>query len=152
MPLVFYKRPTLVSVFTNWKKSKEDFHFYEKRQEGKIALSICFCSELLYRQHTPNAARVALPSSFLGATLSIPASSCHSFELYMWASVLCLNLFFVSINNMCPKVSKKPKRDQKGFTLNGKVDIIKHFDHGEWDKDIVCALNLPATAIHTIDI
>ena len=30
-PLHFYKRTTFVPVFTNWKKSEEDCHFYEKR-------------------------------------------------------------------------------------------------------------------------
>ena len=29
-PLHFYKRPTLVPVFANRKKSKEDFQFYEE--------------------------------------------------------------------------------------------------------------------------
>lgn len=29
-PLHFYKRSTLVPVFVNWKKPKEDFHFYKK--------------------------------------------------------------------------------------------------------------------------
>ena len=31
MPLYFYKRTTLVSLFTNGKESKEDFSFYEKK-------------------------------------------------------------------------------------------------------------------------
>ena len=31
-PLHFYKRPTLVPVFFNWKKSKEDFCFFWKKK------------------------------------------------------------------------------------------------------------------------
>lgn len=30
MSLCFYKRPTLVPIFANQKKSKEDFRFYKK--------------------------------------------------------------------------------------------------------------------------
>ena len=30
MPLCFLRRPTLVAVFANWKKSEDDFCFYEK--------------------------------------------------------------------------------------------------------------------------
>lgn len=37
MPLHVHERPPLVPVFTNPKKSKEGFHFYEKRQEVKTA-------------------------------------------------------------------------------------------------------------------
>lgn len=43
-PLHFSKRPTLklVPVFTNQRKSEEDFHFHWKRQKAKIAFSINF--------------------------------------------------------------------------------------------------------------
>lgn len=41
MLLHFYERPTLVPVFPNQKKSKEDFTFMNKG-EAKIAFSICF--------------------------------------------------------------------------------------------------------------
>ena len=30
-PLHFYKRPTLVNVFPNWKKPEEDFSVYQKK-------------------------------------------------------------------------------------------------------------------------
>ena len=33
MSLCFYKRPTLIHYLTNWKISKEAFHFYRKRQK-----------------------------------------------------------------------------------------------------------------------
>ena len=53
---------------------------------------------------------------------------------------------------MCPKVTEKPKkkRVRKGITLSVKLDIIKRFDRGERNKDIVRALNLPASTIRTI--
>lgn len=36
-----YKRPTLVPVFANWKKSEEDFHFYFKKgKKQKCHLSL----------------------------------------------------------------------------------------------------------------
>ncbi|XP_059839905.1 tigger transposable element-derived protein 1-like [Hypanus sabinus] len=51
---------------------------------------------------------------------------------------------------MCPKVLEKPKRARKGVTLSVKLDIIKRLDRGERNKDIVRALNLPASTIRTI--
>lgn len=39
-PVCFYGKPTLVSVFTNQKKSKEDFHFYRKRRVAKTVFSV----------------------------------------------------------------------------------------------------------------
>ena len=51
---------------------------------------------------------------------------------------------------MYPKLSEKPKRARKGVTLGVKLDVIKRFDRGERNKDIVRALNLPASTIRTI--
>ena len=45
-PLCFYERPTLVPAFTNQKKSKEHFHFYEKA-ESKNSIRYLFCRESL---------------------------------------------------------------------------------------------------------
>ena len=36
IPLCFYKRPTLVPVFTNWKKSEEIFTFMKKGEKWKL--------------------------------------------------------------------------------------------------------------------
>ena len=33
--LCFYRRPTLVPVFTDQKEFKEDFHFYKRKKERK---------------------------------------------------------------------------------------------------------------------
>lgn len=40
----FYEKPTLVPVFTNRKKTEEDFRSYEKRLRVKIAFSICYAA------------------------------------------------------------------------------------------------------------
>lgn len=50
--LLFYGRPIVVSVFVDWKKSKEDCCFYEKRQKGKIEFSM-FCRKSGATQHFP---------------------------------------------------------------------------------------------------
>lgn len=42
MPLYLYETPTLVPVFTNQKKTKEGFCFYEKGQKVKIGFRACF--------------------------------------------------------------------------------------------------------------
>lgn len=59
----------------------------------------------------------------------------------MWASALYLDVFCVSISKMCSNVSEKTKRACKDVTLNVKLNIIKHFDHGEQNRDIVHALS-----------
>ena len=61
-PLCFYERSTLVLVFANKKKSKQDFHFYEKRRKMKIAFSI-YVTASCYRGSTAQAGRMASPSS-----------------------------------------------------------------------------------------
>ena len=48
-----YKRPPLILVFANWKKSEEDFQFYEKRQKAKVAFSM-FGSSCSRSRGTPS--------------------------------------------------------------------------------------------------
>lgn len=81
-PLHFYKRPSLVHVFTSPKKS-EDFWFYKERP-SKNTIQHWFCKEPLEAVHT---LRVALPSSYLGRP---SASSCQSFELGTSRFILCI--------------------------------------------------------------
>lgn len=57
----------------------------------------------LLRQWAPWVAKGAPPSSFPRITLSISASSCHSFGL--WASVFYLYLTRVSIRKMWPEIT-----------------------------------------------
>lgn len=48
-----YERSILVPVFTNWKKSEEEFCFYEKSWKAKIAFRICFAVSLSEAAGTP---------------------------------------------------------------------------------------------------
>lgn len=41
-PIYLYERPTLILIFANQKKFKEDFCFHKERGRVKIAFSICF--------------------------------------------------------------------------------------------------------------
>lgn len=90
-PLSFYKRPKLVSVFVNRKKSKKESRFQEKRQKVKTVLRVCFTRSRLQRQQASPVVRVSPPSFFSGPALSISAASCHAF------TQLCEHLGFTSI-------------------------------------------------------
>lgn len=46
MTISFYERPILVFVFANWKKSEENFCFYEKKKGEKQKL----CSVSILQQ------------------------------------------------------------------------------------------------------
>lgn len=105
--LHLYERLTLVPVLTNQKKSKEDSHIYRKRQKAEIAFCLCSVFVLqwtIQRQHILGERRVALPNSFPRNHIQVSASSHHSFELCLWASVLYFALFSGSVSKTCPKV------------------------------------------------
>ena len=91
-PLHFYERPTLVPVFANRKNSTEIFTSMKARK-GKNNVQHLFCNEQLWRQHVPRVARGTHHAPSLGATLSVSASSCHSFEL-------CEHLCFILIRSV----------------------------------------------------
>lgn len=62
----------------------------------------------------------------------------------LYASVLYLYLFGVSVSKMYLKVLEKPTRACKGVcALSIKLNIIKDVDCDEQNKDILCTLNLP---------
>lgn len=88
----FYEKLTLVPVFTNQKKSKEDFHFYRKRQVTKTVFSVW--QGAITEAAAPTAAEgpSKLPSP--GPTLSI--SAC------LGASVPYLDGFCASLSKTCP--------------------------------------------------
>lgn len=69
----FAESPTSVPVLAN-----REFLLYQKRWKVKVALSLCFWSKLVQRQHPPVATRVAPLSSFprtYAQQLSIKAPS-----------------------------------------------------------------------------
>ena len=93
MSLPFYKRPTLIPVFANQKKSMEDFQFYEKRRQAKTVFSVGFAATVTEAARTP-AARGAPPSSFLGTALSLSTSQ-HPAAIAL--NCVCEHLYFSSI-------------------------------------------------------
>ena len=103
-PLHFYERPTLVPVFTNGKQSEEYFCFPQppplKGEKWKQS-SHLFCRSILYSEQQEWPCQAPSP----GTTPRISASSHHSSELCLRASVLYLDLFYASLSDMCLKVT-----------------------------------------------
>lgn len=94
------------TCFPKWKKSKEHFRFYSKRQsENSAQQSSC------YRGCAPPGLLGARPSSIPWThtqRLSIKLP-----ELWTISVRICALFYFFSpfISNMCPKVSEKSRRD-----------------------------------------
>lgn len=83
----------------NWKESKGFLLLWRKWKQW-------FCTEAAHNIEQQEGHHHA---PFPWATLSISASSHHSFELCLWGSVL-FDLFWASVSKMCPKGSEKPRR------------------------------------------
>ena len=109
-----------MTVFTQWYKPKEDFHF-SKKWKAKVTHSIYF-SLSPYSGSTHLEQRVGhhqVPSWELHS-----ASSCHSFELYLRASVLYFVWFCASVSKMYPKLiasSLYASLDQERFHRNAPL-------------------------------
>ena len=92
--LCFYETSTLVPVYTNQNKSKEDFHLYKKKKKKwrQNSTQRLFCSKSLSRQHTAWAARGAAPSS-------IPPElhSASQYQTTIALNCVCEHLCFISV-------------------------------------------------------
>lgn len=80
---------------------KRIFYFTKKGWKAKIALSVCFVVSPYYRQWALNSD--SGPTKLLTWELH-SASSHHSFELGLGATVLYFDLFYASVSKTCPKV------------------------------------------------
>ena len=123
--ILLWQRTSRVLVFTNQKKSKEDFYFYKKRKEGRKegrkkerkkgeenSTQCLFCMSNYQGQRTSGLARVALHPFPESCTQHLAVKPPQLWTV--WASVLCLGLICASVGKMCPKVSEKPKRSYLG--------------------------------------
>lgn len=110
--LNFYKRPTLVLVFSHWKKYEEGFCSHEKRQKAKqhsgfVLQPVVTQAGLCLSWEAGRVARQgpSFPRNYV-RHLSIKPLSPPCLR----ASVPCVDVFSASINKMGPKVSEKPER------------------------------------------
>ena len=94
--LLLHEKPTLLPVFINSKKSKEEFCSYKKRGGAKIKISICFASRCYKVVH--------MPSSKSGISMLLP-QELHSTQQLSIQPVLYLDLSCTSIRKMCPQVN-----------------------------------------------
>lgn len=94
-------------VFTNQKKSEEDFSFSKKRWKAKLAFIICFMGIFYWRSGHPEQQKGPHQAPSLEITLCI--SSLCGFEMFLRASELFLHLSCVFISEMCLKVAEKPE-------------------------------------------
>ena len=106
----FYKRPTLVCVLANWKPSKEDLGFYEKRWGAKIALITGFAASCNRASAHPAHRERPHQAPFPGDHPQHLSTELPSFELCLWASVLYLHLFCASVSKIGLQLPEKPKR------------------------------------------
>lgn len=111
-------------VFGNWKKSKENFCFYEERQKAKIAFSVCFAMSL----HGGNARPEHWGKS--GPTELLP-QEIHSTSQYPVARALnyvCEHLCFVLIYSVHP-LARCVLRYQRRLreVILGGPGMPKHF-------------------------
>lgn len=137
-PLCFYERPRREPVFTKWKKSKEDFHFDEKRRNEPLASLL---RQPLLAVGTQSSER---------STASLPSQQPHSPSQHQAPRALnsaCEHLHLILIYSVhllaeVPQVSEKPKRTWKRVTtLGARMEVMKHLGLGEQDGD---GLKLPA--------
>ena len=118
----------ITPVFTKQKNLKRIFTFTKiKNKKAKIEISIrhLFCREFLYRQCTPWA-ECSLPAL---SWEPLSASSHRSFGLCLWASVLYLGLFCVSVNKTFPKVTGSSL-----YTILAYERFHKNTTFREWRK------------------
>ena len=79
---------------------------FMRKVKVKIGFRVCFVAVSHYGDSThPKQQESHCQTPFLGTAGSISASSHHSFEMCLWASVLFLDLFCASVSRMCPKVT-----------------------------------------------
>ena len=97
MPLRFYQSPTLVPIFANWKKSKEDFPSQEKRQEVKKHLVFVLQQAISGAAHPKHPSSESGPAKVLPQELP-PASSQGAATALDWANICALSWIILCIH------------------------------------------------------
>ena len=106
MSLHFYKRTTLASVFTKWKKFREDFHFHEENVKAKVVFSVCCCCWCL---------------AFIYLAVPDLVASCGTWDLFLVAACrifCCFHCDMQTLNcgmwNLVPWAGIEPRTPELG--------------------------------------
>ena len=98
-PILHGYQGITLSVFTKWKKSEEDFHFYQKKKKGKkqnIGFGVCFaeCGRYGGSMHP------CRESGTLSSFPELQTASQHQAAVAL--SSVCGHLCFISIYSVYP--------------------------------------------------
>ena len=92
--LLLHEKPTLLPVFTDWKKSKKEFCSYQKKKKAKIKTSICFASRCYKVVH--------IPRSKSGIPMLLPQELHSTRQLSIQYFI---SIYLVHPLGRCPQVS-----------------------------------------------
>lgn len=132
-----FSQPELAPVFAN-RKLRRGFLPLQKKVKSESTFSLCFPPAVVVAAHTPQGEGPRRAPSWDPHSMSQHQAP----ELWTGAvGIWALSPFILCIVSRCVLWHQKSLRARKGVTLRAILDISKHFDSDEQNRDIVCALS-----------